>query len=145
MKILLIILSFLPAVCIAQKYAIVDPELKAPILYADTVGISHLEKGFIPMDALKVDSIITFLEGIAVRMEKVKYNKFYSMEWTAGLTSINVTMDRQAYGDKYNVIVYTKSGNNPEYGIPIITNWEANGDTRRYLKKFIDFVRANRK
>lgn len=142
---IILLLLMLPVATAAQKYCIVDPSFKSSVLYSDSVSYQQYEKGFIPLDANKVDSILIFLEGVAQRLERVTFNKFYSMKWKAGLTSITVTMDRQAYGDKYNVILHTETGNNPDFSVPIITSWEANGDTRRNLKKFIEFVRSNQK
>jgi hypothetical protein len=96
----------------AQKIALLDPELKKPILYTDSVTLDQISSKLIPIQANTFDTMSTHLKYIRdLLSNKIQRAKMKSFELRSGLTVIKLTSVKHAYGDSYDVDFVTKADN----------------------------------
>jgi len=49
----------------AQKYALLDKDLKLPILYTDSISVQQIKQGYFPIEKEKIDSFLANLNYIS--------------------------------------------------------------------------------
>jgi hypothetical protein len=135
------LLLFVSTCAFSQKFALLDPELKKPILYTDSITLEQVSQKFIPFQVSSFDTIYSHLKYLTgVLSEDVKRSKMKSFELRSGLTVIKLTSVSHAYGDSYDIDFITKANNitsNFKFG----KNESLNKGNVKKLKKLMEYMK----
>ena len=135
-------LLLIPALLPAQKIALIDKSLKAPILYTDSVTLEHLDKGFFPVYAKDLDSVGKTLNWFRDLILAKKRSKASGYNITVGRSAFNVQTVHMAYGDRYAIALQTVA--DPIKATYQITNEDVENKKAVYkLKKIIGYINNN--
>lgn len=111
MKHILIIVLFISSLAHSQKYALIDKNIKLPVIYTDSVSVHQVTQGYFPVEKSKIDTFLANLSYIADLLNGISRSKMKSFELRSGSNIIEVSRMPFAYGDKYFVRTVTKTGN----------------------------------
>ncbi len=105
-----IVLIIISSITYGQgKFALIDTDLKKPIIYTDSVSITQISSNYFPVNVSSFDTLyaqLTYLKGLITG--SVKRSKLKSFELRTGLTAIKFEAFKHAYGDAYNVNLITR-------------------------------------
>ena len=108
-KLFLVIFLILPISMYAQRYVLIDKELSKPILHADTGSTKQKISGYIGLYTSDIDSVVFSLKNLrdffpprSKKANTIHINLAHSM--------ILGERIHQSYGDRYDINLYTFSG-----------------------------------
>ena len=111
MKYILLVGVFLPLFAVAQsKFALIDKNLRQPIIYTDSVTVEQVTKGYFPIENKSIDSLIANIVYLRDLLSKMQRAKMESFELRSSNAIITTTRVPHAYGDRYNVIAQSNNG-----------------------------------
>ena len=143
MKRFIIIVMLIPTICTAQKYALINKNLKYPILYTDSVSLEQVRKGYLPIETTVIDTFLANIDYISKLVMIPERAKFQSMDLRNGTTVIHIKRIPKAYGDRYEVKATTQANEVLAVEIFCDTNTPEK-KTKKYLKEMIEYVRNER-
>lgn len=92
----------------AQKIALIDKNLKQPILFTDSVTVEQVKAGYFPIETKNIDTFYANLKYITEILRVRQRAKMKSFELRAGGSYIKVSRVPFAYGDRYSAIGHNK-------------------------------------
>ncbi|MEJ7611331.1 MAG: hypothetical protein WKF88_09160 [Ferruginibacter sp.] len=136
----LCILFFSSAFAFSQKIALLDKELKKPILYTDSLTLEQVTSNLvaIPVDAL--DTLMSNLKAIkSLLSNNLQRAKMKSFMMRSGASELKVTTVAHAYGDSYEINLVTNLNEiNSTYQFASHTNLNK-GNIKR-IDKFMAYL-----
>lgn len=111
MKYLLtVIILFFNTQIYSQNFALIDGNVKMPILYTDSVSVEQVKMGYFPVEKNKIDTFLAnmqFLVKLLTESKKGTRTKMESFQLRNGTTQIDISRVPFAYGDRYNITAKT--------------------------------------
>lgn len=145
MKYLLLALLALTATPIlAQKYILIDRQLKKPAKLVDDVSNLKPNAGLFPIEIKNIDSVVKKLQEIRERLLVVGREKYDEYIWDAGTTRLNVRVKPWHYGDRLNVAISTDIGDGLSPTYYIVDARKMNKENAEYLKKLFAYIQKYR-
>ena len=74
----------LSTVCFAQKYALVDKQMRLPVIYANSLTVQDHYKGYFPVEKENLSVFITEIEKIAKMLSDKKSKKPEKLNFNVG-------------------------------------------------------------
>jgi hypothetical protein len=109
MRKFIILLFFIPFASNAQKIALLNTDLKSPIIYTDSVTVQQT-KGLFPVGINDFDTLYANLDYINKMLSTRQRSKMKSFELHSGQTIISVRRVPFSNGDRYVIEASTKAG-----------------------------------
>lgn len=101
---LLMLMLLLPALCAAQKYALIDRGWQKPVMFVDTVTKEQLKKGWYPIYTNEMDTLIKVIDNFTTIFKKgMKRSYLDNSDYRTPNIEVNIVSVQQAYGDRYDV------------------------------------------
>ncbi len=93
-----------------QKYALIDRGWKRPIQYVDTVTKLELSKGWFPIYANQMDSLIEIVDRFKTIFKSgMKRQNFNMLDFETSTIQCNISNVEKAYGDRYDIDVISST------------------------------------
>lgn len=111
-KLVLSLLILQSSTCFSQRIALIDNNLKLPVLYTDSLTLTQISRGYFPIYVAAYDTLYTaikYLQGFL--SEGVHRAKMNSFELKVGQSVIKVLTVKKAYGDGYDISISTNMDN----------------------------------
>ena len=140
---MLLACGFISVLSYSQKYALLDRAVKQPILYTDSVTATHYVKGYFPVETEQLDSLIIYLRSIKHTILNNRRMKLDEMTTSFGRTRGILRASYAAYGDRYQVILYTRLPN-IEVAYEIGRRDRYNKINAKNIQRFIDYIVKDR-
>jgi hypothetical protein len=143
MRILVFLALLFPALSFGQRYALIDPDLKMPIIYTDSVTVEQIDKGFFPIENLSIDSLVANLNYLKEILNVRQRSKLQSFELKSSNVTISVKRVPFAYGDRYKATMNSISN-----GLTAVYNLFnlniSNKKNSQHLDKMLKYFKSNK-
>jgi hypothetical protein len=143
MKCIAFLLLITPLFVGAQKFAIMDMNLKAPILYTDSLTDEQTSNGFFPVQNQSTYSLIANIQYVRNLLAVKQRAKAETFELRAAKKAISVERVPYAYGDRYTVYAITTIENLTVFH-NLTTVDGSNKKNREYLDKLLAYLKSNK-
>jgi hypothetical protein len=94
----------------AQKIALLDTKMKAPVIYTDSVTVGQVSKGFLAVPIIDFDTLYSNLIYLEEMLNKRQRSRMQSFQLLTNSTQIDVSRVPMAYGDRYLISLRSKNG-----------------------------------
>ncbi|RZM23581.1 MAG: hypothetical protein EOO88_25700 [Pedobacter sp.] len=88
----------------SQKIALLNKDLKSPILYTDSVTVEQVSSGRFAVSVEDLDTLVASLAYLNGQLQERSRSKMESWQFRSGKTTINISRIPKAYGDQYEII-----------------------------------------
>jgi hypothetical protein len=143
MRYLLCLLIISPTYLFSQRFALIDKNLKVPILYTDSVTVEQAKKGFFPIENKSVDTLVANIVYLNNILKVRQRSKMKSFE----LRSSNVVIKTQrvpySYGDRYDATMESMS-NEIIAQFSLISHLVSNKQSVKRLQKILNYFKENK-
>ena len=143
MRMLVLIISLIPFVSFAQKYALIDKKFNLPIIYTDSVTVEQVSKGWFPIENRSVDTLAANLKFLREVLDTRQRAKMKSFELHSSNLVINTNRVPYAYGDRYNSVAKSDCGQ-VKAELTLINSDDKNKSSNEKLEKFLKYLKSNR-
>jgi hypothetical protein len=143
MKYLLFGLFLIPALAFGQsRYALIDKNMRQPILYTDSVTVEQITKGYFPVENKNVDTLIANLVYLRTMLSKRQRAKMSSFELHASNSVITTMRVPYAYGDRYESIAQSSAGE-VKATITLINSKDKNTKSLDHIDALLAYLKSN--
>ncbi len=139
---LIFIMLLLTFSSFGQKIALLSENFKRPILYTDSVSVEQVSNGYFAVNVKDFDTLIGSLNYLKNALIGLSRSKMKSWEFRAGNTTLEITSEPFAYGDKYNVVAIS-SFNDVKTFFTITTEKNNKRNSGR-IEEMINYIAKNR-
>lgn len=127
----------------AQKVALLDRGFKQPIIYTDSITVEQVRAGYFPLQVNNVDTFYANLKYLHDMLSTRQRAKMESFELHAGNSIIKSERVPMAYGDRYNIIAYTKIGEILAQ-MRLSTSEEPSKRNAKRIKRLMEYISKNK-
>lgn len=138
-----LILLLIPSLTYAQKYALIDKNIKLPVIYTDSVSVHQVTQGYFPVEKSKIDTFLANLNYIADLHSSITRSKMKSFELRSGSNIMEVSRVPMAYGDQYFVKTVTRAGNVVAEAHLSPSMKKSNKKHRKHFLSIINYITQN--
>ena len=127
----------------SQKYALIDRNFAKPILFTDSVTINQVSSNYFPVQVNDLDTLLANMQYLSTQLKYIQRSKFKSYNLRSGRTTMKITTVPQAYGDSYDILLFTSADNvNAEY---LLANAkQLNKRAIKNLNSFVSFIKKDK-
>lgn len=127
----------------AQRFALLDKTLKAPILYTDSVTVEQIKNKNFPIEVKNIDTFYANLMYLKEMLEVRQRSKVESFELRAGDVTIKTNRLPYAYGDRYSIIGESRIGELTAI-LNLSDGESSNAKSADKIKKLMDYIHSNK-
>ncbi len=139
----MVVSCLIPTLSFVQKYALIDKNLKLPIIYTDSVTVEQVSKGWIPIENKNFDTLAANLKYLMQMLDKRQRAKMQSLELHSGNLIIATSRVPYAYGDRYNAKMNSDCGA-VKAEFTLINSNNSNKNSSAWLNKFLAYLKNNK-
>lgn len=144
MKIIIFIISLIAIseFGFSQRVALLNLNLKNPILYTDSVTVEQVNSGYFPVQEASIDTFLANLKYIKAILDVRQRAKMEYFELRAGLTKFKISRVPFAYGDRYKIKVQSKV-KEIESSFSLADIDKSNSKNSAYIGKVMGYILNN--
>jgi hypothetical protein len=126
----------------AQKIALLSSNTKKPILYTDSLTVQQIKDGYFPVSSVNFDTLYANLKYVKNMLQERSRSKIESFTLRAGSTTLEISREPHAYGDKYLITAVTIIGTTTAKLLLTEKN-KKNKENYRYISKLMNYIFTN--
>jgi hypothetical protein len=143
MRTLLIALIMAPAMASAQKVALIDEQMKLPMLFTDSVSVQQVKARYFAVDVAGIDTFYANLSALDRMLEKEQRAKFESFEFHSGRTAMIIKRHPMAFGDRYDIMIVSNF-NGITSEVMLSEAKESNSALQHRIRRMQEYMKKNK-